>query len=259
MLDVHPPDHAAHTWRDFFIHIATIVIGLLIAIGLEQSVEYFHHRHQVAETRRALYNERLINIHRFAAITTEFHRYSPLLRTNLAIFVYLRQHPGAPPEQWPGTLNWGSLQIHFYDTAWTTATQNNVLDHMPEAEVRVTSKLYARMHGDNAALDAFEDANVAAARYTLLDPDAAHLSPAQLDRQIDLTLQAVSLLVQQAGMLRSLADEYPDFSPAPSEADIDQIAPRRSPAYAAYARHVLEGLYLYDRSLGEGAHASPSR
>jgi hypothetical protein len=39
MLDVHPPHHAASTWRDFFIHIATIVIGLLIAIGLEQTVD----------------------------------------------------------------------------------------------------------------------------------------------------------------------------------------------------------------------------
>ena len=25
MLDVHPPHEAAHTWKDFFIHIATIV------------------------------------------------------------------------------------------------------------------------------------------------------------------------------------------------------------------------------------------
>ena len=33
MLEVHPPQHAAHSWRDFFIHIATIVIGLLIAPG----------------------------------------------------------------------------------------------------------------------------------------------------------------------------------------------------------------------------------
>jgi len=48
MLDVHPAHHAATMWRDFFIHIATIVIGLLIAIGLEQTVEFFHHRHQVA-------------------------------------------------------------------------------------------------------------------------------------------------------------------------------------------------------------------
>ena len=46
MLDVHPPHHAANTWRDFLIHIATIVIGLLIAVGLEQTVEAIHHRHQ---------------------------------------------------------------------------------------------------------------------------------------------------------------------------------------------------------------------
>jgi hypothetical protein len=46
LLDVHPPAHTPNTWRDFFIHIATIVIGLLIAVGLEQTVEYFHHRHQ---------------------------------------------------------------------------------------------------------------------------------------------------------------------------------------------------------------------
>lgn len=46
MLDVHPPHTAAHSWREFFIHIATICIGLLIAIGLEQSVEALHHRHQ---------------------------------------------------------------------------------------------------------------------------------------------------------------------------------------------------------------------
>ena len=49
MLDVHPPHAPTHTWRDFFIHIATIVLGLLIAVGLEQSVEALHHRHQRRE------------------------------------------------------------------------------------------------------------------------------------------------------------------------------------------------------------------
>ena len=30
MLDVHPPHTSVHTWRDFFIQIAIVVIGLLI-------------------------------------------------------------------------------------------------------------------------------------------------------------------------------------------------------------------------------------
>ena len=38
MLEPHPPHTTAHTWRDFFIHIATTVVGLLIAAGLEQTV-----------------------------------------------------------------------------------------------------------------------------------------------------------------------------------------------------------------------------
>jgi hypothetical protein len=49
MLDVHAPHERVHSWSDFFIHIATIVIGLLIAVGLEQTVEFFHHRHQARD------------------------------------------------------------------------------------------------------------------------------------------------------------------------------------------------------------------
>ena len=44
MLDVHPPHNPTHTWAGFFIHIATIVVGLLIVVGLEQTVER-PHRH----------------------------------------------------------------------------------------------------------------------------------------------------------------------------------------------------------------------
>ena len=53
MLDVHVP-HPTHSWKDFFIHIATITVGLLIAVGLEQTVEAIHHHHQREELREAL-------------------------------------------------------------------------------------------------------------------------------------------------------------------------------------------------------------
>jgi len=46
MHDIHPPREAVHTWRGFLLHIATIVIGLLLAVLLEQTVEFFHDRHQ---------------------------------------------------------------------------------------------------------------------------------------------------------------------------------------------------------------------
>jgi hypothetical protein len=53
MLDVHPPHAPTHTWKDFFIHVGTICVGLLIAVGIEQTVEAIHH----AKERRELISE----------------------------------------------------------------------------------------------------------------------------------------------------------------------------------------------------------
>ena len=46
MIDIHAPHERTHSWTDFLIHIATIVVGLFIAIGLEQTVELIHRSHQ---------------------------------------------------------------------------------------------------------------------------------------------------------------------------------------------------------------------
>ena len=54
-MEVHPPRHAINNWRDFVLHMATIVLGLLIAISLEQSVEWLHRsekRHQLHDDLR---------------------------------------------------------------------------------------------------------------------------------------------------------------------------------------------------------------
>ena len=48
MLDVHPPNTKMHGVADFFLHLFTITVGLLIALALEGLVE----RHHKAEVRR---------------------------------------------------------------------------------------------------------------------------------------------------------------------------------------------------------------
>src|SRR3984885_12888949 len=50
MIDIHPPHHSVSTRREFFVHLFIVVLGILIAIGLEQTVEVIHH----ARERRAL-------------------------------------------------------------------------------------------------------------------------------------------------------------------------------------------------------------
>jgi len=94
MLDVHPPHEPTHTWKDFFIHIATIVIGLLIAIGLEQTVEYVHRRYELKEAREALAQEREENRKFFPVNTAEFRLIAAGIENNLRVLLYLQQHPG---------------------------------------------------------------------------------------------------------------------------------------------------------------------
>ena len=51
MLDVHPPHEPIHSWKAYLLHMSTIVLGLLIAIGLEQSVEAIHRARETRELR----------------------------------------------------------------------------------------------------------------------------------------------------------------------------------------------------------------
>jgi hypothetical protein len=57
IMEVHPPEHGIHSWRDFFVHMGTICLGLLIAIGLEQGAESLHRRHEARDLREDLHRE----------------------------------------------------------------------------------------------------------------------------------------------------------------------------------------------------------
>ena len=50
-----------HNWREVAGEVGVIVIGILIAIGLEQTVEWFHHRSEVREATAKLRAEALEN------------------------------------------------------------------------------------------------------------------------------------------------------------------------------------------------------
>ncbi len=51
-MEVHELHERLHSWKDFWIDLGTITIGLLIALGLEAGVEQIHHveqRHELEE------------------------------------------------------------------------------------------------------------------------------------------------------------------------------------------------------------------
>ncbi len=150
MLDVHPPHEAAHTWKDFFIHIATIVVGLIIAVGLEQTVEYFHHRHQIHVTRERIREEAQLNRQILLADEHGLERIEANLDQTLAVVRSLKTQKAAATEAPDFTF---ALQ-GFYDAAYSSARDSGVLSLMPYDEAAMYSDAYsANSLGMKSGLD----------------------------------------------------------------------------------------------------------
>ena len=223
MIDVHPPPHAAHGWRDFFVHIATIVIGLLIALGLEQSAEGIHHGRQVSEARDAIAEERAANQHQFATTTERFRRETKRFQTNLAVLHYLQQHPGAAPDTWPGDISWHSYNTGFSTAAWQTAQNLGVTARMSPADVRQLEHLYYDLGVVQASNAARLRALSAARRYMASDPDPSQLKGAQLANEIELAEAVVIAHYRFGSDMRNLHSLYPDFTPSPETDELRAI------------------------------------
>jgi hypothetical protein len=61
LMEIHKP-HAAKTWKEFFIELGTITLGILIALSLEQAVEHWRENRQYAEARQAMIDELSANL-----------------------------------------------------------------------------------------------------------------------------------------------------------------------------------------------------
>ncbi len=140
MLDVHPPHAPTHTWKDFFIHIATICVGLLIAIGLEQSVEAIHHRHE----RDVLVQEMRLEAERnILLLHTDIDRNLEKAAWNRAILTALQtSHPqnGIVTVTLP-THEASLPQIVPSRAVWSVAKTNGKVALLSEREAEIYDRL----------------------------------------------------------------------------------------------------------------------
>ena len=181
MLDVHPPHHPTNTWRDFFIHIATISIGLLIALGLEAAVELLHHHHLREETRQNLRAEIQDNQQTFSKDMRYLEGETRELKDDITLLQRLRAHQHAQPGDelqfawgWDGTSN----------TAWQTAKDTGALGLMDIETVQQYDGVYSQQDlVDQAALELTRDMTKATIPLTV-EHDLNALTPAQIDELI---------------------------------------------------------------------------
>jgi hypothetical protein len=151
MLDVHPPHNPTHTWRDFFIHIATICVGLLIAIGLEQTVEAIHHHHQ----RRQLDEDLIAEAESNRQVITRDLRMLDVepwfLQAEAAVASATPQTGNQagklhftlpPPPCIPGSV--GTAAVRYFapsEAVWTAARESGLIVLLPAEQARMQARL----------------------------------------------------------------------------------------------------------------------
>jgi hypothetical protein len=223
MLDVHHVHAPIRHWREFFIQIATIVVGLCIAVGIQQTVELLHNHSQRAELRRALRLERRENHAVFTENAAAWRWGTAELQNNLLVFQYLQQHPGTPQEKLPGTLLWNTSNYVFDSAAWDAAHQSSLVSLLPPEEIQANGSLYLILKNMNDVQSAAARAIIEAERYDLSDADPSHLSPAQIETEIQLTQAALTTTYLRGIDLLNLQAAFPDFPATLTSKELRQI------------------------------------
>jgi hypothetical protein len=193
MIDIHPPHKSDHTWTDFFIHIGTIILGILIALGLEQSLEYLHQRHQLHELREGAITDARIYLHDVDQNRAANTRQVEDLTTRIQqVREAILQHQPLPPPAYRPALPISTIRLGNLSAAKASGLINlltkDEISGAGDAEVGVVKSEALKERAQEAATKrtAFEQ------RFQTEFPsgpfDFSRITPAQLDEYLGLLL-----------------------------------------------------------------------
>jgi hypothetical protein len=201
MLDVHSPHERIRGFRDFLLHLLTITIGLLIALGLEGLVELRHHNHLRAEAEENLKREIADNRKEVASTLAEIAKD----RENLvAALTFLQmEHP-------KGSLTLRFNMSNLNNASWSTASATGALNFIDYPRVQQFANIYQRQSAFQALqTKTFGDfLNMQA--HVIYTFDTKHLETADRDeaeREVQLTLAQLHAMDQLGADLDSAYTE----------------------------------------------------
>jgi hypothetical protein len=152
MLDVHLPHKGIHGFREFFIHLFTITMGLLIATQIESCMEWRHHVHVAEEARQSLRAEIQSNLNDLKQMLPGLKKWREQVDTDLALMERIQEHPEDRKNHHAAfAISFSAVSLP--DTAWRTAQSTGALAYMPYEE----AQRYTAIYQAQAALMAIED------------------------------------------------------------------------------------------------------
>jgi hypothetical protein len=136
-MDIHPPHGPIHTKRDFFIHMLTIVLGILIALGLDGLIEWRHHRALVHEAQANLSTEIRNNKETIDKALPDIRQSEKQLEQISSVLRQVEQG-----KSFQGNLSYRFIGYEIYSTAWKTAATSGATAYMSYAELKNYTDVY---------------------------------------------------------------------------------------------------------------------
>ena len=137
-MEVHAPHGAIHSLKEFFVHLLTVTIGILIALSLDGWVERSHHRSLLREARAHIGAEIRDNRDRLQKGLALAPEAEARLRVTMEAMETHRRTPQAP---WPD-LNWSFGIYPLSSTAWSSASSAGAVGLMDYSEVQRNTRVY---------------------------------------------------------------------------------------------------------------------
>jgi hypothetical protein len=140
MIDIHPPHHGAMTRRDILTHLMIVVLGILIAIGLEQIAEVIHHHNQRHQLEEDLHQEAQRNVGTIQANEKNFAVYMVWYRDVLKAAREAKPAIGfvtfvVPPRVDPRVAQ------RPMDNVWPAATASGAVAVLPREEIETFGRI----------------------------------------------------------------------------------------------------------------------
>jgi len=138
-VDIHPPYGPIHSFKEFFLHLLTVILGILIALSLEGLIEWRHHGSLAEEARSNLTVEirenRQLLTGGLAAAPDAEQRLKATIET---IEAYRKNHR----DDRTSKLDWSFGLFPLSATAWSTAASTGALGYMDYSEVKAYTRAY---------------------------------------------------------------------------------------------------------------------
>jgi hypothetical protein len=202
-MELHPME-GVHNWKQFLVHMAIVVLGVCIAIGLEQTVEKIHHVHQQHEFEAQLREEGQAN----QKIVQSDVRWMDLqvgwlLDAKSAVDRYRLSHrkgdASFPPRPVDDTQVNGSVGDADPQMAvWTRGKESGLVSLLPAEEAEAYGSIYGlaelEIEQDHTSL------KVQTEPLAMVAHDRAHPVLVDLTRMSDEELAAFSLALGRTYM-----------------------------------------------------------